>query len=158
MARKDITMSDDEILEFLDTSRVLQVATIGKEGAPHLAPMWFVMEDGKIVFRSFSKSQKMVNLTRDPRLTVLAESGDAYDELRGVMIRGTARLVSDPNYVLETYGRLAARYPMVGPEPVELDAAALEAAFGSFASKNTAVVVEPERVTSWDHRKLGGSY
>ena len=158
MARKDITMSDAEILGFLAEARVLQVATIGRDGTPHLAPMWFVVEDGKIVFRSFSKSQKIVNLRRDPRLTVLVESGDAYEELRGVMIKGDARLITDPDQVLATYGRLAAKYAMVGPEPVDLDPAALEAAFGRFAPKNTAVVVEPVKVTSWDHRKLGGSY
>jgi len=158
MARKDITMSDAEILEFLEDARVLQVATIGRDGTPHLAPMWFVVEDGKIVFRSFTKSQKIVNLRRDPRLTVLVESGDAYEELRGVMIKGAARLITDPDQVLATYGRLAAKYAMVGPEPVDLDPEALEAAFGKFAPKNTAVVVEPVRVTSWDHRKLGGAY
>ena len=157
MARKDITMSDAEILEFLEDARVLQVATIGRDGTPHLAPMWFVVEDGKIVFRSFTKSQKIVNLRRDPRLTVLVESGDAYEELRGVMIKGTARLITNPDQVLATYGRLAAKYAMVGPEPVDLDPEALEAAFGKFAPKNTAVVVEPVRVTSWDHRKLGGA-
>jgi nitroimidazol reductase NimA-like FMN-containing flavoprotein (pyridoxamine 5'-phosphate oxidase superfamily) len=120
--------------------------------------MWFVVEDGKIVFRSFSKSQKIVNLRRDPRLTVLVESGDAYEELRGVMIKGDAHLITDPDQVLATYGRLAAKYAMVGPEPVDLDPEALEAAFGRFAPKNTAVVVEPVKVTSWDHRKLGGAY
>lgn len=158
MARKDITMSDAEILEFLEEARVLQVATIGRDGTPHLAPMWFVVEDGKIVFRSFTKSQKILNLRRDPRLTVLVESGDAYEELRGVMIKGEAGLITDPDQVLATYGRLAAKYAMVGPEPVDLDPEALEAAFGKFAPKNTAVVVEPIKVTSWDHRKLGGAY
>jgi PPOX class probable F420-dependent enzyme len=158
MARKDITMSDTEILDFLEEARVLQVATIGRGGAPHLAPMWFVVDDGEIVFRSFTKSQKIVNLQRDPRLTVLVETGDAYEELRGVMIRGNARLITNPAEVLATYGRLAAKYAMVGPEPAELDPDALEAAFGRFAPKNTGVVIEPIKVTSWDHRKLGGAY
>jgi PPOX class probable F420-dependent enzyme len=151
-------MSDPEILEFLEEARVLQVATIGRDGAPHLAPMWFFVDDHKIVFRSFTKSQKIVNLRRDPRLTVLVETGDAYEELRGVMIRGTTRLVDDPDAVLAMYGRLAAKYPMVGAEPVELDPDALAAEFGRFATKNTGVVVEPIKVTSWDHRKLGGAY
>ncbi len=89
---------------------------------------------------------------------VLAETGNAYADLRGVMIKGTARLVTDPAYVLKIYGGLAARYPMVGDAPVDLDDDALEAAFGRFASKNTAVVVEPTKVTSWEHTKLGGAY
>lgn len=152
-------MNEAEVQEFLSSgAKVLQVATLGRNGSPHLAPMWFVMDDRKIVFRSFTKSQKIVNLMRDPRITVLAEAGDGYAELQGVMIKGTARLVTDPDYVLKVYGGLAARYPMVGDSPVNLDDDALEAAFGRFAAKNTAVIVEPTRVTSWDHTKLGGAY
>jgi len=158
MARKDITMTPEEIQEFLTTGHTLQVATVGKDGTPHLAPMWFVMEGDRVVFRSFTKSQKIVNLLRNPRLTVLHERGLAYAELQGVMIQGTGRLIDDPAYVLETYRRLAAKYPMVGPDPVELDDEALEAAFGRFASKNTAVVVEPRKIVTWDHTKLGGAY
>ena len=91
MARKDISMTPDEMHEFLSSGRkTLQVATIGKAGVPHVAPMWFVLDDGKIVFRSFTKSQKIVNLHRDPRLTVLVETGDTYETLRGVMITGSA--------------------------------------------------------------------
>lgn len=152
-------MTPEEVLAFLrDEARILEVATLGKDGWPHLAPMWFVVDDGKVVFRSFSKSQKIVNLRRDPRLTVLAEEGDAYSELRGVMIRGEARLVDDPDYVLALYGRLAAKYPMIDDRPRELDPAELEAAFGRYAAKNTAVIVDPVRVASWDHRKIGGGY
>ena len=159
MARKDITMNEAEVQEFLSSgAKVLQVATLGKDGSPHLAPMWFVMDDGKVVFRSFTKSQKIVNLMRDPRITVLAEAGDAYTDLQGVMIKGSAQLVTDPDYVLKIYSGLAARYPMVGDTPVDLDDDALEAAFGRFAPKNTAVIVEPSKVTSWDHTKLGGAY
>ena len=158
MARKDITMTGEEITAFLNETAILEVATIGNDGWPHLAPMWFVLEDDKILFRSFTRSQKIVNLQRDPRLTVLAEEGDAYEELRGVMIKAEARLVEDPAYVLGIYGRLAAKYAMVGPKPVELSAEELEAAFGRFASKNTAVVVDPVKIASWDHRKLGGGY
>ncbi len=158
MARKDIKMTDEELWAFLESSHTLQVATNGPDGRPHLAPMWFVVDRGEIVFRSFSKSQKIVNLRRDPGLTVLAEKGLAYAELQGVMIRGTGRLIDDPAYVLEIYGRLAAKYPMVGDEPVELDPDALEQAFGGHATKNTAVIVEPEKIASWDHTKLGGVY
>lgn len=152
-------MSGDEVREFLSSgAKVLQVATIGKDGTPHLAPMWFAMDDGRVVFRSFSKSQKIVNLTRDPRITALVETGDTYATLRGVMIKGRAELVADPAYVLEIYGRLAARYPFAGDTPVPLEGEALEQAFGPFARKNTAVIIEPSRVTSWDHTKLGGAY
>jgi PPOX class probable F420-dependent enzyme len=159
MARKDITMTKSEVTEFLsEGARVLRLATLDKNGAPHQAPMWFTIDDGRIVFRSFTKSQKIVNLIRDPRLSVLIESGAAYSELRGVMIQGTANLVTDPAYVLKIYGRLAARYPMVGETPVELDIESLENAFGRFAPKNTVVIVEPTKSTTWDHTKLSGVY
>jgi general stress protein 26 len=158
MARRDISMTSAEIEAFLDEPRILQVASLGRDGWPHLAAMWFVVENGNVVFRSFTKSQKIVNLQRNPNVTVLAEAGERYDELRGVMIKGTADLIDDPAYVLSIYGKLSARYPMAGPEPVELSDEALEAAFGRFAAKNTAVVVRPRSIASWDHRKLEGAY
>jgi PPOX class probable F420-dependent enzyme len=152
-------MTETEITAFLNKgARVLQVATLDKNGAPHQAPMWFTMDDGSVVFRSFTKSQKIVNLMRDPRLSVLVEAGDTYAGLQGVMIQGTAKLVTDPEYVLKIYGRLAARYPVVGDTPVDMDAESLENAFGRFAPKNTAVIVQPTRITTWDHTKLGGAY
>ena len=151
-------MTTEEVTAVLNETSILQVATIGKDGSPHLAPMWFVMEGDTIVFRSFTRSQKIVNLQRDPRVTVLAEDGDAYAELRGVMIRGEGRLVDDPAYVLNLYGRLAAKYALIGDTPTELSPDDLEAAFGRAASKNTAVIVEPIKTASWDHRKIGGGY
>ena len=158
MARKDITMSPDELRSFLEEGRTLLVASLHRDGRPHLVPMWYVMEDGKVVYRSFTRSQKIVNLRRDPRLSVLVERGEAYAELQGVMIEGHARLIDDPAYVLALYGKMAAKYAMVGPEPRALSPEELESAFGRYAPKNTAVVVEPVRVTTWDHTKLGGAY
>jgi len=158
MARKDITMTDDETASFLEGTHVLQVSSIDADGYPHVAPMWYIMDDGKIVFRSFTKSQKIVNLTRNNKIGVLVEAGDGYNELRGLMIRGTARFVTDPAYILKVYGGLAARYAMLGGAPQQLTPEELEAAFGRFASKNTAVIIEPEKIASWDHRKLGGVY
>lgn len=158
MARKDITLTEEEYAAFLDSGHTLQVATIDAQGYPHLAPMWYVVRDGKIVFRSFTKSQKIVNLQRNPKLSVLLETGEAYSELRGAMIRGTATLVDDRAFVLEIYGALAAKYEMIGGQRLQLDPDALEAAFGRFAEKNTAVIVEPEKIASWDHTKLEGAY
>lgn len=158
MARKDITMTEAEQLAFLDAGHTLQVATVGADGFPHVAPMWFIVEDGKVAFRSFTKSQKIVNLKRNPNLTVLVEAGEAYDELQGVMIKGTARLITDRQFVLNMYGRLAFKYEMIGGARIELTDDELETAFGRFAEKNTAVVVEPSQVVSWDHTKLGGDY
>ena len=104
-------MSPDERATFFEASRTLIVTSLGKNGNAHSAPMWYFVEDGKIVFRSFTKSQKIVNLRRDPRITVLVETGLAYAELQAVMTQGTARLIDgadDPAYLLECYRRLAA--------------------------------------------------
>ncbi|MCU0281084.1 MAG: TIGR03618 family F420-dependent PPOX class oxidoreductase [Acidimicrobiia bacterium] len=158
MPRRDISMSAAEVAAFLEQGRILQVASLHPDGRPHLVPMWYVVEEGRVVFRSFSRSQKIRNLQRDPRLTALVERGEAYTELQGVMIQGRARLVEDPAYVLTLYGRLAAKYAMVGGAPRSLSTEELAAAFGRHAAKNTAVVVEADQVASWDHTKLGGEY
>jgi len=159
MARKDITMTPDEVLAFLEEPRTIQVATIGRDGSPHVAPMWYFVHEGKVAFRSFTKSQKIVNLKRDPRVTLLAEEGKTYAELRGVLIKGEARFVDDPAVILDWYGTLAGRYAFFGGEPTpDLDPNALDQAFGRFAAKNTGVIVEPIKVISWDHTKLGGAY
>lgn len=158
MARKDITMTHDEQQAFLAQGHTLIVTTIGKDGWPHVAPMWYFLDGERVAFRTFTKSQKIVNLRRNPKITVLLEEGEAYEDLRGIMIKGTARLVDDPARVLGMYGELSRKYAFVGTEVVPLEGEALEAAFGRFAPKNTGVVVEPESIVSWDHRKLAGAY
>ena len=90
--RSQITMTDDEVQAYLESERVLNVATIGPNGYPHLVAMWFAMVDGNPVFWTFGKSQKIVNLRRDSKMTGLVESGDSYDQLRGVELRGEAAL------------------------------------------------------------------
>ena len=151
-------MSPAEARAFLEEGRTLLVASLHHDGRPHLVPMWYVVEDGKVAFRSFTRSQKIRNLQRDPRLSVLVERGRTYADLQGVMIEGRARLIDDPTYVLALYGKLAAKYALVGPEPRLLLPEELEAAFGRYAARNTVVVVEPVRISSWDHTKLRGGY
>ncbi len=158
MGRKDISMTPEEVRAFLEAGRTLQVASLHRDGHPHLVPMWYVVEDDRVVFRSFSRSQKILNLRRDPRLTVLVERGEAYAELQGVMIEGRALLIDDPAYLLTLYGKLAAKYAMLGREPRVLAPEELADAFGRHAAKNTAVILEPTRIASWDHTKLGGAY
>ncbi len=158
MARKNVAMTPGEIEAFLEEGRIAHVATVGDDGWPHLVPMWYVVEEGRIVFRSFTKSQKIVNLQQRPRLTVLVERGSTYADLQGVMIKGTAILDDDPGRVLALYGTMAAKYAMVGDQPLHLSPDALKAAFGHHAAKNTAVTVQPKRVISWDHTRLGGGY
>lgn len=146
-------MSEDEVVALLEAATHLQVATIGADGYPHLTTLWFVVMDGLITFRSFTKSQRIVNLSRDPRLTVLAERGGSYDELTGVMIKGHAQLHRDDALVLEVYRRVMSKM-----ERMEVEPAAVEQMFGRFATKNTVVQVEPLAVVSWDHSRLSGGY
>ena len=155
MTRKDVSMTAEEVQSLLDAGRKLQVATLGADGFPHLTTLWYVMYRDSITFRSFAKSQRIVNLRRNPRLTVLVEEGSSYETLHGVMIKGNAHLVDDRATVLEVYGRVAAKYEGGGATEV-LDRDALEMLFGRYADKNSVVLIQPEEIISWDHRKLGG--
>ena len=150
--RDAIRMSDDELWDFVESRKSLQVATLGRDGAPHLTTLWFALVDGKIAFETYSKSQKIVNLRRDPRVAVLLEDGDEYNQLRGVSMNGRAELVDDPSQV-ERYASavMTRNHPELSPEKVSQASRML-------ASKRTAVVFHPEKIVSWDHRKLGGSY
>lgn len=143
-------MTEDEIEQMLEEGRDLQVATNGHDGYPHLTTLWYAVIDGLVTFRSFTKSQRIVNLHRDPRITVLVETGDDYGELRGVMIKGRAELYASPERVMSTY--LAVTRRMQGPGVTQ---EAVEAMFGRFKDKNTIVTIHPENVVSWDHRKGG---
>lgn len=160
MARKDITMSEEKLLQFLEEEqKILQVASNDPDGHPHLVPMWFVVDDGKIVFRSFSKSQKILNLQRDPKITVLVEEGKDYSELQGAMIKGNAKLVNDADYCLDLYVALADRYAFfAGVDPGATPEDEVRDYFSGRAAKQTAVIVEPVEIASWDYRKLGGGY
>jgi PPOX class probable F420-dependent enzyme len=160
VARKDLSMTDAELLAFLsEGQKTLQVASNDRDGYPHLVPMWFLVEDGKVVFRSFTKSQKIVNLSRDPRVSVLVEEGYSYEELRGAMIKGQAKLVEDAEYCLDLYVGLANRYSFFpGVEAGATPEAEVREYFASFAAKQTAVIVEPAEIVSWDYRKLSGGY
>jgi PPOX class probable F420-dependent enzyme len=150
--RGQIAMSDDEIWKFIEERKSLQVATIGADGAPHLTTLWFVIVDGDIAFETFTKSQKIVNLKRDPRIAVLVEDGVRYNELCGVAINGRAVLHDDPALVIP-YARA-----MVRRNQPEVPEEHIEAAAKMMAAKRTVVVVKPEKIVSWDHRKLGGTY
>jgi PPOX class probable F420-dependent enzyme len=149
--RAEITMSEGEIDEFLAPARNLQVATVNRDGTPHLVTMYYAVIDGKVAFWTYRKSQKVLNLRRDPRITVLVEDGTIYGELRGVQIAGRATLSDDPKVVMDVGERIFARY--FG----ELDDAA-RAGVEASGAKRTAITIEPDHVVSWDHRKLGGNF
>lgn len=152
MSRRSlITMTDEEIQAFLREQYTLQVATVGRDGYPHLVAMWYIPHEQKLLFWTYAKSQKAVNLRRDPRLTCLVEAGQRYDELRGVQIKGRATIIDNREEV-QRYGEaIFARYS----GPLNESTRAMVAAQ---AAKRLVVVVEPVEIVSWDHRKLGGVY
>jgi PPOX class probable F420-dependent enzyme len=152
MSQRDrIRMHDEEIRAFLEEQRTLEVATIDHDGWPHLVAMWYALKNDQVVFWTYARSQKAVNLRRDARLTCLVETGERYDELRGVQIKGRAMLNDDPETVRRIAEVIYERY--TGP----LNDATRQL-IAAQAPKRVLVFVEPVEVVSWDHRKLGGRY
>jgi PPOX class probable F420-dependent enzyme len=152
--RDQITLTPDEQAEVLDKERVVVVSTLGPRGWPHSMPMWFTVRDGEIWIWTYAKSQKVKNLERDPRATLLVEAGEEYLELRGVQIEAEAEIIRDPERILEFGKDLTMRYSK-GIDSIEGDAAE---AMQKQAAKRVAIRFEAKRVASWDHRKLGGTY
>ena len=152
-SRRDLVrMSDEEVHAFLHERQTMNIATFGPDGNIHLVAMWYGFIDGKPAFETFTKSQKIKNLLRDPRITVLVEDGEQYEELRGVEIVGTAEVTEDPDRVMTVARSVVERYfPVDKPEDLDAIAAGL-------AHKRSAVIINADKVVSWDHNKLAGTY
>jgi len=146
--RNKVAMSDEEIATYVERSRTATMATIGPDGVPHLVAMWYAVVDGQIWFETKAKSQKAVNLRRDPRITVMLEDGNTYDTLRGVSMEGTAEIVDDPDRLFEVGVSVWERYN--GPYSDEV-----KPLVEFMLHNRIAVRVDVQRVRSWDHRKLG---
>lgn len=152
--RNQIELSEEELRELLESERIAVVSSIGPRGWPHSMPMWFVPRDGEVWVWTYAKSQKVRNLERDPRATVLVETGHDYGELRGAMIEAEAEIHRDFETVIAFAEELTLRYAE-GISSVKGDAkAALEAQ----TPKRVAIRFRPLRTATWDHRKLGGGY
>ena len=143
-----IAMTSAELNAFLATERTCRVATAGRNGRPHVAPLWFVWDGTSLWLNSVVRSQRWTDLNRDPRVAVVVDAGVEYSELRGVELSGTVVPVGD-------VPRTAA------PDPV------LAVAERLFASKYAAAEftpdgrhawlrLTPEKLASWDFRKLAG--
>ncbi len=152
--RGEIELGHAELLQLLDEERVAVISSLGPRGWPHSMPLWYVPREGEVWIWTYAKSQKVRNLERDPRATVLVETGHEYGELRGAMIEAEAEIHRDFGTVIEFAEELTVRYAE-GISAVGGDAkAALEAQ----APKRVAIHFKPVRTASWDHRKLGGTY
>jgi PPOX class probable F420-dependent enzyme len=145
--RDRVTMTAADQADLLAGSHKLQLATINRDGTPHLVTMFYVMLDGRIAFWTYRSSQKARNLARDPRVTCLVETGEEYFELRGVQVLGLARCIEDPARVLDIGRRVATVTSGMAAD-------VLEEYTAKTARKRLGYVVEPRRVISWDHRKL----
>jgi PPOX class probable F420-dependent enzyme len=156
MSRRDqIQLTDDEIRDFVRASRTIVINSIDPGGYPHPMPMWFAMDDdGAIRMTTFRKSQKVKNIERDPRVSLLVEDGEEYATLRGVVFYGKAEVLDDISAVTQTLLAIGGQEMPTDPEARKT----LEDGMARTASKRVCILIRPERVVSWDHRKLGGGY
>jgi PPOX class probable F420-dependent enzyme len=148
--RADIEMTDEELVAFLDEQMVMQCATIGPRGLPHMVPLWYVRDDAELRGWTYAKSQKARNLERDPRATLGIEDGVEYQELRGVMFECDVTVERDTERVAEYGLALVDRYAGGAPEMKDF--------FREQARKRVGLRFVPTRTVTWDHRKLGGGY
>jgi PPOX class probable F420-dependent enzyme len=145
-------MSSQEVAAFLAEQRVVVCGTNGPRGWPHLMPLWYVVREGQIWAWTYAKSQKARNLERDDRATLQIEDGASYEELRGVMIEARTTVHRDTAAVATLGQEIYDRYGVGGLGETFMDAVRAQAA------KRVALQFVPERVATWDHRKLQGVY
>jgi PPOX class probable F420-dependent enzyme len=150
MSQRDLmAMSEEEVAAFLAERRRAQLGTINADGTPHLVPMSYVVIDTRLTVWTDPRSRKVANLRRDPRITVLVEDGATFAEMRAVQLSGRAEITPDAEASLRVGFALferAAGY---------LDDT-LRATVEGLVSERVGITVHPERVVSWDHRKLEG--
>jgi PPOX class probable F420-dependent enzyme len=144
-------MTQAEVDELLDRQRTVTLATIGPDGRPHLASMWFGRDGQDLLMWTYRTSQKARNVERDPRVSVIAETGDSYDQLRGACLDCAVKVVRDEAEVLELGRRVHERNSASAPGD---DIVAVDAGLRVQAAKRIGLRLRVERVRSWDHRKL----
>ncbi len=147
--RREIRMTPEEQAAFLQTARKAALATLDREGFPHVVAMGFVARDGAIYMTSYGKAQKVLNARRNPKVSVMIETGNDYASYRGVMIRGHCEVIDDPAQVVDVIQRSLAKDG--GEARTESEAL-------SRAAKRVVLKITPEKTVTWDHTKLGGRY
>jgi nitroimidazol reductase NimA-like FMN-containing flavoprotein (pyridoxamine 5'-phosphate oxidase superfamily) len=151
--RDRVAMTAQETADYLAAGRKVQLATNGQDGFPHLVTMYYVMTGGQITFWTYRRSQKALNLERDPRISCLVEDGEQYFDLRGVLVQGVVRRIEDPDEIAVIGRQISA---VVGTAMAGAGADALTQYVEHAARKRWGYRVEPGRVISWDHSKLIG--
>lgn len=158
MSRRDqIQMTPEEIRRFIDSRKTMTIVSNGVGGFPHPMPMWFARDpDDSIRMATYRTSQKIKNIQRDPRVSLLCETGVDYAELKGVVMYGHAELVDDFTLAVDTLLRAGGRGEGLPKDPAA--AKQIQEAMRKNAEKRYVIRVKPERIVSWDHAKLGGTY
>ncbi|HEY0451437.1 pyridoxamine 5'-phosphate oxidase family protein [Actinophytocola sp.] len=152
--RAQIVMTPEEIKDFLADGKVANIATIGPNGRPHVVPLWYVPRGDGLATWTYASSQKAANLRKLPQATVLIETGESYDQLRGVSMECDVELVEDTEKVALIGTELMRRY-----NSGETEVATAATQFVRVqAAKRIGLICTPTKVVSWDHRKLGGTY
>jgi nitroimidazol reductase NimA-like FMN-containing flavoprotein (pyridoxamine 5'-phosphate oxidase superfamily) len=153
--RELIQLTPDEIARFLVTQKTVVIVSNGKDGYPHPMPMWFYAdEQGRVHCTTFRKSQKVLNYQRDPRASLLVESGEEYAELKSVVIYARAEIIDDTEAVVDALVKINTK----GRSVTDAERAQLAGAVLKTAEKRVVLRFVPERYVSWDHAKLGGRY
>ena len=145
--RNKIAMTTEELSAYLDEARNMSLCTIGKDGYPHVVAMSYMAKDGLIYMSSFKKAQKVVNAKRNPKVAVMVESGDAYSELKGVLIRGECEVIDEPEDVWQIMKEVR-DFQGTTVTPTE------DAALKERAKKRAVLKITPVKTSSWDHTKL----
>jgi PPOX class probable F420-dependent enzyme len=156
--RKAIRMTQAEASDWLEKGENCSLATLDRDGYPHIVAMAYAIDGGDIVMTSFAKAQKVINLTRNPRAAVMVESGKAYNTLKGVMVRGRAEIIHDTDKVLEVLSLVGRRMARANERATrqgegEINDQITQQA-RSFAAKRAVIRIRPEKWASWDHSKL----
>jgi PPOX class probable F420-dependent enzyme len=157
MSRRDqIRMTPEELREYLAEQKVINVASIGPNGRPHLAPLWYFPHEDGVATWTYGTSQKAKNLRRSPEATVLIEDGESYEKLRGVSFEADVEIIDDTDEVTRIGITLMQRY--AGAQPGDPVPDELAAFIGKQAPKRIGLIFRPTKIASWDHTKLGGTY
>ena len=146
-------MTSEEIRGFLGECMTATLTTLGRDGWPHSTAMWFILGEGSLRMWTYAKSQKAVNLRRDPRFALLTEAGTNYLQLRGVLIQGRARILDEFDEIVAIGKALHGRYVLGQDTDFEVDEKSLEG-IRSQAHKRVGLELPFDRVASWDHGKL----
>ena len=144
-------MSQEERLQFLEKQISLQIGTINKDGSPHLTTMWYVYDGDNFIFHTYTKSQKIINLKRDSRITLLTEAGSQYSDLQGIIVYGNAEIINGKDSLEEVI-----RYmEMVGEKYIkDEEGSQYIEGMKLQAPKRSVVIVKPSKFISWDHTKI----